>query len=414
MLSTRTQLQVSVGAALLGILLVAAFAWQALERASQQATSVLDQLRRIKVVARIEEQLHDLDGLPGVEPDDAIDKLERRLKALEELPWRGEHVTAWVEEIGVEIRSQIGAHPSARSWSQSERVASQIEKAAISLTLDASETGGEERHQSALALALLAAGVTLAFVVLASLTYLRLRREREDALARVRRNDRLAALGTIAASMAHELNNPLATIAGCSAAIGDRLKRHPDDHDDELEYVGMIADETRRCTGLVDSLRDLARDTPLAISGAELGNLAREIVQLVELNRSEKDVRVTVEAAEPVDLVCDPDKIKQLLLNLVLNSRDACEDGGRIRVTVGGGEDGDARLMVEDDGAGIARKDLGRVFEAFHTGKTRGLGIGLFLCQRIVHLHGGAIRVESDGPGKGARFTIRLPTRPTT
>jgi signal transduction histidine kinase len=71
-----------------------------------------------------------------------------------------------------------------------------------------------------------------------------------------------------------------------------------------------------------------------------------------------------------------------------------------------------ARLVVEDDGRGISRDDLARVFEPFRTGKTRGLGLGLFVCERVASLHRGTIRAESDGPGRGARFTVTLPLNP--
>ena len=80
-----------------------------------------------------------------------------------------------------------------------------------------------------------------------------------------------------------------------------------------------------------------------------------------------------------------------------------------MRIRVSQPEAGLARLEVEDDGGGIPLKELPRVFEPFHTGKAKGLGIGLFLCQRIAALHRGKIRAESDGPGKGARFTVELP-----
>lgn len=97
-----------------------------------------------------------------------------------------------------------------------------------------------------------------------------------------------------------------------------------------------------------------------------------------------------------------------------MNARDACSANGHVRIAVELSGTEHARIVVEDDGRGIASGDLARVFEPFHTGKTRGLGLGLFICERIVTLHGGTIAAESDGPGRGARFTVTLPLQPET
>jgi signal transduction histidine kinase len=127
------------------------------------------------------------------------------------------------------------------------------------------------------------------------------------------------------------------------------------------------------------------------------------------VQRTETRVPVEVVGDPVCEIVCDPDKVKQLLLNLLVNARDACDDGGRVRVHVGLADERNARITVEDDGRGIARAEIGRIFEPFHTSKTRGLGLGLFLCERIAALHGGTIRAESDGPGRGSRFVVTLP-----
>jgi signal transduction histidine kinase len=268
----------------------------------------------------------------------------------------------------------------------------------------------------------LGAAVVLIGGVLSVLALVRLRRERREAESRLRRSDRLAVLGMMAASVAHELNNPLATISGCASAVRDRLRRREgaapadagagDSHADELEYLDMIVDETRRCSGIARSLRDLARDTPPAMIPTDLAALARDVVGLVGMAREGPKVTVECGGDASLEIVCDPDKIKQLLLNLVVNARDACADGGHVRIAVERAGDDAARLVVEDDGQGIAPQDLSRVFEPFHTGKTRGLGLGLFICERIATLHGGAISASSEGPGRGARFSVTLPTHP--
>src|SRR5205814_6472137 len=105
---------------------------------------------------------------------------------------------------------------------------------------------------------------------------------------------------------------------------------------------------------------------------------------------------------------------KQLLFNLLINARDASEPAGRVFVSVERAGEGAARLVVADEGRGIERRDLVKIFEPFHTDKTQGLGIGLFLCERIAEQHGGTIRAESEGKGRGARFVVEFPTRTAT
>ena len=409
-MDTRTQLKISVIVALLGIVGLAAFGWRSLDRSSTAAEQLRQQLERIRVVARLEEALHALEDLPeSPESAQLVEDLSQRTTDLAQMDWGDRDLQETARKIGVEVEHQRGLPPRQRSWSRAEQLASRIEKRAIRGSLDQFNEDAEKQARRARDLAQLGALTALLFSVLASVTYLRLRRERTESIRRLRHNDRLAALGTIAATMAHELNNPLATIAGCSAAIGDRLRRNGADAD-SLEYIAMVEDETRRCTGLVNGLRDLARDRPLAVTFCNLSQLAEDVAGLIRLDRTDKAVVVQINAAPAAELMCDPDKIKQLLLNLIVNARDASAEGDTIRIRVAR-RASHILLEVEDEGQGIARKELPRIFEAFHTGKTRGLGIGLFLCKRIVDLHGGTISVHSAGLGKGARFEISLPTR---
>lgn len=411
MIDTRLQLKLAVGAAVAGILGVAGFGWRSLDQASSAADRLRLQLGRIRDVSRVEENLHELDGLePGADARPWSERLTRVMEDLAASSRDDPDLTRLTAELALESRAQVARPLGEQNWSKSEQLASQIEKRAIRGSLAQFDEDASDQARRARRLAQLGAVTAVVFSLLASLVYLRLRRERADAIQRLRHNDRLAALGTIAATMAHELNNPLATIAGCAASIGDRLNKSPGADPDALEYIGMVQDETRRCTGIVNSLRDLARDRPLAVSNADLAELARDVTALVQMDRSEKHVKFGIEAEGDCELVCDPDKIKQMLLNLLVNARDASLEDGTVDVHIAR-RGADLLLEVRDEGRGISRKELPRVFEAFHTDKTRGLGIGLFLCERIVELHGGTIRAESDGPGRGATFRITLPTR---
>jgi signal transduction histidine kinase len=411
MIDTRTQLKIAVGAALFGILGVAGFGWRSLDQSSTAADRLRLHLGRIRDVSRVEENLHELDGLEaGVDPTPFLQRLSAAMDDLRASAHDDSELNGLATLLATEIAVQAGRAAGPLNWAKCEQLASRIERRAIRGSMAQFDEDQSVQASRARRLAQLGALTALVFSVLATVAYLRLRRERGDTSDRLRHNDRLAALGAIAASMAHELNNPLATIAGCAEAIGDRLRRTPGTDPDALEYIEMVTDETRRCTGIVNSLRDLARDRPLAVSNADLAELARDVTALVQMDRSPKQVVFRVASEGSAELVCDPDKIKQLLLNLLVNARDASHEGGAVDVCIAR-RGADLELEVRDHGRGIPRKELTRIFQAFHTDKTRGLGIGLFLSARIVELHGGSIVAASDGPDQGATFTIVLPTR---
>lgn len=403
--SARTLFQIAAVATVVGVAAVAGYGWNALADASAAASRMSEQLMRLASIERAEEQLH---ALAATSPGADAEALVREIARVRSLSGGVEEAATFeLLDARIAVARSTG---SAEDWSRAAEVVSRLEKRAISLATG-SLRGGELRT-SARDILRLGAAVVLLFGASTAVAFARLRRERREAEAVLRRSDRLAALGTMAASVAHELNNPLATISGCATAVRDRLRRAPEGHADSLEYLGMIVDETRRCGGIVRSLGDLARDGPPAMAPSDVAALAREVVGLVGMAHERRGVEVTVSGEPSVEIVCDPDKIKQVLLNLFVNAQDAC--GGRGRVTIGvtrTAADG-ARIVVEDDGQGIAPADLPRIFEPFHTGKARGLGLGLFVCERVTSLHGGTIAAESRGPGRGAKFTVTLPARP--
>lgn len=406
-LPARTQFQIAALATLAGVVAVAAYGWNALETVSDDADRLKAHLARMKVIERVEEELHELSARS---PKADVAELERDLAQFRQLPHARGELPILVELDERVARAKVLDTPIA--WSRAAETVSQITSLAVVTATDTLEDAADPVASSARRIVRLGAGIILVCGALSALAFLRLRRERRDAEAQLRASDRLGALGTMAASVAHELNNPLATISGCATAVRDRLAKQPESHADSLEYLGMIVDETRRCSGIVRSLRDLARDTPPAMCPSDLTALAREVVALVEMSREGPSAAIEVSGDAAVEIVCDPDKLKQLLLNLLVNARDACAESGHIRVSVVRTEDGGARVAVEDDGSGIDRAALARVFEPFHTGKTRGLGLGLFVCDRIAQLHGGKIAVTSDGPGRGSRFVVDLPPQP--
>jgi signal transduction histidine kinase/ActR/RegA family two-component response regulator len=211
------------------------------------------------------------------------------------------------------------------------------------------------------------------------------------------------------ATLSHELRNPLAPI---------RFALHL------LDQPGGSAERARRTierqvqhlTRLVDDLLDLSRITRDKLElHAQPSNLARMIADAVDAVSGEiKQARHELEVAlpsEPVWLQVDPDRVVQMLVNLLTNAVRYSEPGGRIVVSATAGLE-DVTISVRDTGQGIAAGDLHRVFERFvQIGATRhgGLGIGLALVKALADLHGGSVEAVSDGPGAGAEFRVRLP-----
>jgi signal transduction histidine kinase len=230
-------------------------------------------------------------------------------------------------------------------------------------------------------------------------------KQRERALVL---SSRLASIGTLAAGVAHEVNNP---IGGMQNAVIRLLK---DDRLDEWQrrYLELVQDGLMRIARTTRRLLDFSPRAAKA-SEFELGQAVQQAIALVEHRLSRRGVALDLAlAADLPRLRGDLHEIQQVLLNLLLNSLDAFEEqgrGGQIRVAAAGGG-GKVRITVADDGPGLDSADLGRVFDPFFTKKERpdASGLGMFICYSIVQNHGGEMTVESE-PGKGFRTHITLP-----
>lgn len=243
--------------------------------------------------------------------------------------------------------------------------------------------------------------------------FLRVLRERRAAEERVRRAEVLAALGTLAAGVAHEANNPLGTIAACADAAGARLRAEPPDPERAASLLGTIASEARRCSRLVQDLVDFARNGRPALGPVDLAALVRETVDLARLNPRLR--RVPVDLREPDEiplLLADGARLKQAILNLVANAVEVSPEGARVEVAVRREEAG-AAVVVRDRGPGVPPAERRRIFEPFRTGLPGGTGLGLTIVERVASAHGGTVEVE-DAEGGGAVFRMRIPARPAT
>ncbi|HET6583973.1 MAG TPA: ATP-binding protein, partial [Nannocystaceae bacterium] len=226
---------------------------------------------------------------------------------------------------------------------------------------------------------------------------------------RVRRGERLAALGGMAASVAHEIRNPLAAISGsaellASSDLGDPQGARASEDRRLLEII------RRESTRLSDMVRDLLAFTrpraPVPVR-VELDTSVRATAESFAADPANAGITMVFDGGPGVEVEVDPSQLGQVLWNLMRNAAEALDGQGTIRVAVGA-EDGDACIEVSDDGKGIAADRMEHIFDPFFTTKEHGTGFGLAIVHRIVHDNGGTIRVRST-PGLGSTFTIAFP-----
>ncbi len=217
----------------------------------------------------------------------------------------------------------------------------------------------------------------------------------------VRQMDRLAAIGEMAATVAHEIRNPLGGIRGFTAFLAQDI---PED-DPRRRLVEKIEAGAKSLDKVVNGLLEYTRPVELhlkptgvaALVDAALGFVALDPGQVSVNNRINPELRV----------LADPDKVRQVFLNILLNAVQSMEGAGRIDIDAEAGS-GDVTLAFQDTGHGIAEEDLARVFSPFFTTREKGTGLGLAVCAKIVEGHGGELRAESEA-GRGATFYVRLP-----
>ena len=223
----------------------------------------------------------------------------------------------------------------------------------------------------------------------------------------VTRRQRLATLGNMAATVSHEVRNPLNAISMGLQRLRAEFQptTQPAEYDRVLE---LVAGEARRLNTLVEEFLALARPPVLQPESIRVGDLLDEIVELIEPEA--RCTGVHVERLAPVDLpplTADRDRLKQVLLNLARNALEAMPDGGTLRLEAAGAPR-TLTLDVIDSGCGIPREARPRVFEPYYTTKVKGLGLGLAIARQIVEAHGGKIEVDPAAE-RGSRFRITLP-----
>jgi signal transduction histidine kinase len=227
--------------------------------------------------------------------------------------------------------------------------------------------------------------------------------ELEKANAEKSRMERLSALGEMATTVAHETKNPLNSIR----LAASYLKKH---FQGEIltEFLSIIEEEVTRLNEIASSFLGFSKPAPLKLRTCDINATVKSTVELIRQEATDRNIEVIILTDERIPPVqCDFSRIKQALLNLLINAMDVSGEGDTITITTEAA-DASLRLSVQDTGTGIPPEHIGDIFKPFYTTKTRGSGLGLAIVDRIVKEHGGRIVVDS-APDRGTTFTMEIP-----
>jgi two-component system sporulation sensor kinase A len=232
--------------------------------------------------------------------------------------------------------------------------------------------------------------------------------DQEDTHAALIQSEKLALTGRLAASLAHEINNPLQTSLGCLGLAEEMLG----ERDDDLRvYIEMAMEELQRSARIVKKLRDLNRKSDLSEkSPVNLKEIMEGVLVLTKNQLYDRSiVPIFPYEGPPPYALASRDQIQQVILNLVINAIDALDEGGNIYLDLlETREPKGYQIKIRDTGKGIPLEMKDNLFDPFFTTKEEGLGLGLYISKRIIEDHDGSISVESE-PGKGTAFFIWLP-----
>jgi signal transduction histidine kinase len=223
----------------------------------------------------------------------------------------------------------------------------------------------------------------------------------------IARSERLSAVGTLAAGLAHEIRNPLVSIRTFTQLLPERL----DDPEFRSRFLDLTLSEVDRICALVSELLAFARPAPTTLERMDLVGCVERLCLLLSSQARTRGVHLGMsEPSYDIHVVADEDQLKQVVMNVVLNAIQSCIDGGRVQVSCyrSDAHDGSACIEVVDNGCGIPDDAIGRIFDPFFTTRSEGTGLGLSVAHRIVTSHGGTIDVRSR-VGHGSTFVIRLP-----
>jgi PAS domain S-box-containing protein len=217
--------------------------------------------------------------------------------------------------------------------------------------------------------------------------------------------ERMAALGEMAAKVAHEIRNPLLSIGGFARRMEKKVEPGM------KEYARIIVDEVGRLEGILNDALSFVKSAPMQKRATDLRDIADNVLSLLEPAAFDRGNLLRREIGEPVTVMVDYDRIKEAILNIVTNANQSTENGTIIISAYKKTDAAGRRVAVveiEDDGCGIGDEDLNRIFDPFFTTRSTGTGLGLSITKRIIEEHGGWLEVESS-VGKGTKFSVYFP-----
>jgi signal transduction histidine kinase len=222
-------------------------------------------------------------------------------------------------------------------------------------------------------------------------------------------SEKLAALGTMAAGIAHEIRNPLTSLQLFSQMMAQRF----DDHEFREKFTQIVPPEIERLNRIVNDLVSFAKPSKLLMEPAQIKEVLEKAIRLSEISFKKLNVKVIKEFNEVPPVTIDQQKIMQIFLNLLMNGAQAMQTGGTLTVkTYINSMNGKVAIDVTDTGSGISPETLKKLFSPFFTTKEGGTGLGLAITRRIVEEHKGEIKVKSK-VGEGTTFTVELSPSPS-
>jgi two-component system NtrC family sensor kinase len=333
--------------------------------------------------------------------------------ATDEFPQENAFIRSLSRRPEVILRDELQTHKDARDGEGAMEVCQRNGwEACMPLTAGARLIGfialGRKRNLDAFFAEDLDLLGTLAAEASIALENARLYEELKKSQDIIRRADRLSALGTLAAGIAHEVRNPLVSIQTFFQLAPERL------HDEEFftSFLGMTANEVKRISDLITELLSFARSPTRSLGPVNLNEVVERVATLLEPEAKKHKLTLTrtlLPMLPPVQ--ADADQIKQVMINLVLNAIQATPADGEITISSGIVQHRDVlfgRVEVHDTGVGIPAEQLDHVFNPFFTTKDKGTGLGLAIAHQIITEHGGIISVQST-EGHGTTFFIDLP-----
>ncbi len=371
---------------------------QELEEANRKLTSKVDELNQTKDY--LDNSLDSMtDGLLTVDLEGRITRFNRaasQITLLEEREVLGQDAASlFGKDFGVD------AIPTRKAQRRRHEAGEIRRKDGSAVPVSISTAPLRDRDGSVI-------GALRVFQDLTEVT--RLREE-------VRRKDRLAALGEMAATVAHEIRNPLGGIEGFASL----LKRDLDPADPKSKLVQKVLDGTRSLNSVVSEFLMFARPMKFQFKPTSPRLAIEKTLSFIAPQLSEKSITVKQNIAEGLpEISSDSEKLYQALLNIILNAIQSMEKGGVLAIAAscvpkegGEGETSVLAISISDTGCGIKEDDLSKIFEPFFTTKEKGTGLGLAVAARIIEEHGGQVHVQSR-KGEGTRFEIELPCLPET